>query len=1052
VIAVLAVLAGSGEKVTGVDGVLPGLIILWVGRLTRGRQNGRKPLPCSVTSTPPQPTDAPIFLGWGTPLAWGVAREILKKNEERKTKNERRSPGNEKRRTKNEKVGAGNEERKTKNESGGVMDLGDQIVIVPSAFAMRLIQEELALQHPEGILLPRFETPSSFLNWEEAGKPVAGETEVLLAWIEVLGQINRADYPALFPNTEPGGFDFNEAKDFARTLSKLRDQLGGSATGHDFGAVAQLAANPEPARWSDLARLEVLYRQALTQRGFEDHNDLRTRLATGDGIPEGVSRIWLAALPDPQPLLLTALARMSQQIEMMVLVGADANEAEAFDGWGRPLASAWLERRTPWPEFDTHVHVVADPAEALNRLRLLIGNTKPAAGTLAVCACDREADSPRIAALIHSLGGEAVNPLGKAHTTHALHHALRAWAACLGATEPDFSVTREVCHIPVLVRNFLGGKKAESFSEINAWLDAADSALVRGQLSEIAARVAAFPETGDSQDQRRSQKIRGLAQPLRNLLNERQRQLEMSPLAALMHALTLLMDGVKIDTTTEEGTFTEDVLSAIETTARQAGDGMGHREFFELVLEVAGGERFNWSEGAEAVNLPGWVEAVWEQVPHLVIFGLNDHLVPHARHADPFLPAGLRNLVGLPSNDDTFAAAAFGLEQLRRHRTQAGRLDVIVPQADEMGDPLRPSRLLFLGPDDVLAPRVRRLFADAAPAEAQPYWEIPEAHRLDPRAEPKRVAKIIETVSASKLKDYLTDPAEFWLKRAVGMNAVEHGRIELDAAGFGDLTHGALERFGREHLGQKLTDAGAITRSLLGHLKEHLQSKFGIRPEPAIILQAMAAEARLVAFAEVQAQLGAKGWVIRGVEEELPSFEVAGVKIVGRLDRLDQNTETGAWRVFDYKTFAEAKTPRQTHLRMPRAGETEFLVEVPGKMKKEGARGASQVRRWKDLQLPVYHHALRSGHKEIGDKPLEIGYLCLPAQVDDVGPAFWEDFELVAEPSLQTIKDVVAKIRTGGPEVFAAGSRSPDYPLLPALAGRPAEGWMKIENLGGTRV
>lgn len=973
-------------------------------------------------------------MGWSVVLATGVATELLKATQSGKGQ-----------------AGSG------KIKAGGVVDLGSQIVIVPSAFAGRLIQEELAQQHPKGILLPRFETPSTFLNWEESRRPVAGEAESLLAWIEVLGSVDRADFPALFPNATPGGFDFAEAKTFAQTLAGLRDELGGSASGHDFAAVAKLPANPEPARWSDLAQLEALYRKALERRGLEDHNDLRTRLATGEGIPEGVTHIWLAALPDPQPLLITALARMVGCVQVTVLIGADAEEAGAFDAWGRPLPTAWLERRAEWPDFDTTIHVVSNPAEALNRLRHLIGDTKPAAGTLAVCACDREVDSPRIAALIHSLGGEAINPLGKPHAAHGLHHALRAWANCLGPHEPDFAAARAALHIPGIVRAIAGGASPGAFAEINERLDAADSALVRGDLGEIATRAAEFPEGTEAHDRIRAEQIRALAAPLRALLAERHRQLALSPREALVRTLSLLMAGERLDTSTEEGTFTEDVLERLQETALKAGGEtsatIGHAAFIELVCEVAGQTRFRWSEGAEAVNLPGWVEAAWEQVPHLVIFGLNDNLVPRARHADPFLPAQLRDLVGLPSNDATFATAAFSLEQLRRHRASSGRVDVIVPQADEAGDPLRPSRLLFLGPDAELAGRVRRLFADATPADAQPYWEIPEAHRLVPLAEPKRAAKIAETLSASKLKDYLADPAEFWMKRAIGMDSVEHGRIELDAAGFGDLTHGALERFGQEHLGQPLTDEDFILKSLLGHLASHLKAKFGDDPEPAIVLQTMAAESRLRALARVQAKLGAEGWVIRAVEQELPAFTVGGSKIVGRLDRLDQNTRTGAWRVFDYKTFADAKGPKKTHLRMPLPGETDFLVDVPGKLNaKTNERSKTQTRRWKDLQLPVYHHALRGGHAEIGNAPLEIGYLCLPAQADKAGPFFWEEFEAVADQSLRAIEAVVAKIRAGGSEAFAPGSRSPDYPLLPALAGRPTEGWLRVQDLGGARA
>ncbi len=48
---------------------------------------------------------------------------------------------------------------------GMPIDLGSHRVIVPSSFASRLIQEELAKQAPSGLLLPEFQTPDKFLNW-----------------------------------------------------------------------------------------------------------------------------------------------------------------------------------------------------------------------------------------------------------------------------------------------------------------------------------------------------------------------------------------------------------------------------------------------------------------------------------------------------------------------------------------------------------------------------------------------------------------------------------------------------------------------------------------------------------------------------------------------------------------------------------------------------------------------------------------------------------------------------------------------------------------------
>ena len=68
---------------------------------------------------------------------------------------------------------------------------------------------------------------------------------------------------------------------------------------------------------------------------------------------------------------------------------------------------------------------------------------------------------------------------------------------------------------------------------------------------------------------------------------------------------------------------------------------------------------------------------------------------------------------------------------------------------------------------------------------------------------------------ATAFKDYLADPAEFWLKHAVHLSDQEHGRIELDAAGFGSLLHGALEGFGREFATRALDNVEAIEAALL---------------------------------------------------------------------------------------------------------------------------------------------------------------------------------------------------------------------------------------------
>ncbi len=881
-----------------------------------------------------------------------------------------------------------------------------------------------------------------------------------MAWIEVLQGTDRENLKVLFPKGETGRFSFEEAKRLAETLFELRDELGGSAQGLDFAGVAALPGNQESPRWQDLARLESDYREVLRRRGLRDHNDLRSELARGNGKPEGVTHIWLAGLIDPQPLFITALERLQEHFHIQAIVGADPDEADHFDKWGRPIPEKWLNRQSDWKDFDQSVHVVGDAPESLKRLRTLLGDTKPTDGVHAICACDREADAPKIAALIHSLGAEAVNPLGTAHGSHGLHHALRAWSRCLGEQQPTFEVMREALRIPDLVRIATGGATASAFTELNEQLDLADRTMLRGTVSEVCEQIAGLPKPEDgSREQSDYEAMQKLPPRLEAVLKLRERHLSMPWQEALVDSLTLLTADKRLREDDPDGEFAIEVAEAIISTAKEieaahetGAVALTHEQLFGLTLDAASTQRHRRSDAQEAVNLPGWVEAPWDPVPHMILFGLNDHLVPRVVHAHPYLPASLRALAGLPTNDAVFAAAAFTFEQLWRRRKGHGWLDVIVPQQDADANPLRPSRLLFQAPDEALGPRVSRLFADAPNSEAQPYWQIPAEHKFVPLAEPKGAARVVESISATAFKVYLADPAEFWLKRALGMDEVKHGSIELDAAGFGSLAHGALEIFGNDNIDKTVTDQAEIHRQLMACLDKHVHETFGPDPSASIRLQIQAARGRLEAFVACQAKMADEGWVIKAVEGDLPKDDSLGMPITGTFDRLDHNTRTGEWRVYDYKTFNEAKNPAGTHTAKGLA-DAPFTSEIRKRKKNGEDSGEMKIVRWKDLQLPVYHRALRKGWPGIGETGvLHLGYLCLPASVGDTGEKVWEhyqeDYLAAAE---KQIAEVVAAIRRGGKEAFQPSEEGSQYPILAALKGRRMKEYLNTDQLGGVR-
>jgi ATP-dependent helicase/nuclease subunit B len=711
--------------------------------------------------------------------------------------------------------------------------------------------------------------------------------------------------------------------------------------------------------------------------------------------------------------------------------------------------------------------VLGDSAEALNKLRELLGGTKPQNGVHAVCACDREVDAPKIAALIHSMGSDAVNPLGSAHGTHALHHGLRLWSRFLGHKEPDFLTAQQALRHPALVRAATGNATAKVFTEVNANVDAADLAMLRGTLSEVCAKIAELPAPGDGDVRRKIvfDTVCTVANTLAALRDLRRRHQALPWEESLATAIAMLIGDRKLRQDDIEDAYAIEVADELMATAgkiaqaeAERGLGLSHEELLTLTLDSTADKRFRQSDAQEAVNLPGWVESVWEPVPHLVIFGLNDHLQPRVTHAHPFLPAVLRELAGLPKNDEVFAIAAFTIEQLWRRREPHGWLDIIVPQQDAQGNPLRPSRLLFLGPDEALTARVDLLFSEMTDPGTQPYWEIPAEHKLSPLAEKQMAVKVAQRISATAFKTYLVDPADFWLKHAIGMQETEHGRLELDAAGFGTLVHGTLERFGREHLGKRLESVEEIKASLLRHLDEQAQASLGNLPAAALRVQAQSARERLTAFAPVQLKLFQEGWVIDTVEGTLPEMELEGVRVTGKFDRLDRNADGRRWRVYDYKTFANLEEPLKKHTRKAQP-EDKFTTTVPVRDNGDKITKQADVA-WMDLQLPTYYHALKPTLKstavEANGVPaganLEVAYICLPAEVAKTAVKVWELFDKdYAESSLQAIRDVVRRLKEGGAANFAPSERTNPYPVLKSLSGRPIEAYLNIEQLGGVR-
>src|SRR3990167_293520 len=81
--------------------------------------------------------------------------------------------------------------------SVGPMDLGDSVVLLPTGGAARRLGEQLAnlaVERGTGLLPPRMMTPMAFPA-AASGSNVAGRSDCLLAWMDVLALVPREDFP-----------------------------------------------------------------------------------------------------------------------------------------------------------------------------------------------------------------------------------------------------------------------------------------------------------------------------------------------------------------------------------------------------------------------------------------------------------------------------------------------------------------------------------------------------------------------------------------------------------------------------------------------------------------------------------------------------------------------------------------------------------------------------------------------------------------------------------------------------------------------------------------
>ncbi len=868
-------------------------------------------------------------------------------------------------------------------------DLSSIAIMAPTRNAGRRLRERLALLAEEkglgGVLSPLIRPPEYFLNLgisEEQRPRLASRNQTVLAWARTLRKAKLGNFRAVFP-VDPPEQDFRWALQVGREFADLRETLG--EAGKDLKAIFQAGGDemPERERWEALARLETAYLETLDGLGLEDRQDARARSAEKARLPEEIQRLILLATPDPIPLALRVARGLSRKLPVEIWVHAPESVADGFDEWGQPEADFWESFLLPLKERQLHVCTNAEAQARLTARWIAPLNQRDR--YVAVGAPDREA-ALTLRRVLEERQVPVFDPEGEALKTQGFHYLLRTLGRFVRTGE--FADFAELVRCPGFVR-LVESRTGENIStrRLLEALDRFQSETIPRHLSSVRTLLKRDPENED----------RGrmaLEQAMEVGLRVREELSAEGNLTALLGAMVAIHGGASLDPEKMEDQAVIEGGKALESACREweavSASGLvdaSPLDALDFVVEQAGEQRIYETGHRPAVEMLGWLELLWEDASWLVLTGMNDGVVPDAVVGDKFIPEALRGApyVGLKTNRDRFARDAYLLAALLGSRAKAGRVDVLLGKETDAGDPLRPSRLLYLCRDEELPKRIETLFKEPSDAPEMGFWNAPWKLKI-PEAPPLNGLRVTE------FRTYLACPFRYYLTYRLRMESLDLVRTEMGSREFGIVCHEVWERFGRDAALRDSTNADDIGEFFTQTADAVAGERFGGELSVPLQLQLESLKQRFRRAAEIQAEQRRNGWRIVDVErvihESLP-WKIGGLPIWGKVDRIEQH-EDGAWRFLDYKTSDRAANPKNQHL-------TKIMGSTNLRQVLSCARfkmGKAEYR-WQDLQMVLYAAALQEIHGE----PVACGYFNVPKALEEIGVVEWKDLDadLVSE-------------------------------------------------------
>ncbi len=928
----------------------------------------------------------------------------------------------------------------------GVKSLAHLMVVVPTAQSGRNLRMALARKFSgSGVIPPRIVLPMQLVVPADKSSVEATDTETAAVFQRFIeskrGEILSPDGARVVKFTHlftPDAFNdltarfalLDQLDDIWRILSGdgllMRDVLDPERCGGAAAYLENESLGDEIERWRELAELETEFFGALHSLGLRHRaENIRDACLSPARIPDEIECLVLPALADPVRALSRVFAGQRDELKVSVLLHADPADSGKFDEFGRPKTSEWTASKRPWLSGFANDGICGTPTDSA--MADIVAADFPDVDSdserPALALCDETA-FPELSAAFLNRGYTLHNPEKHRLAESSLGALVRnlarlfkprreglPWKAFTAALRSDDVLSRlapgaeaRACVLEGIdvaqnnfIPRFLPPDAAFPDVEINpVWKTDVFNAFT-GAAKELLGWLSVARGTGS---------IAGYMRSLLGVIFSGRRfsdDAEDGEFRAAAGALRELLDGLSLDS-----------VSALKLSPDEE-TSLFLRELDAAVYSLE-------PDTPDSLKTEGWLELAWSTADHVALVGFHEGRVPASVTGHPFLPDALRGRLGLVTNDDRLARDTWLFKELLESHG-AHEVRAYIARTNDAGDIHRPSRLLYLCPDAELPGRARRLFGEMRENRVDrarrvaPGWEL----RL-PDSVPMPAA-----LSPSRIDDYVKCPFTYLLKHGMGMKPYED-KVELEANDFGTLVHLALEMYAKaamSHGDAQPLDAAEIRATFNDVIFPRLRKRYGSHPSLNLKLQLDAIESRIGLFADVQSEWSRAGWRIR--EAELPvknarPFESRGERtaVNGVIDRVDQNVETGLYRIIDYKTWDDFSTARthvyfnvSTNEGQRLAAERFGYPVTPPTLSKDG-NPKKDSRRFASVQLPLYARCLElSDPVKYAGKIGELCYLVLgrdAGNVDVFSEGLVEHSAMAVETALRAIRGIRANV------------------------------------------